>query len=298
MAFTGLLLISGTGCASGLPSSLGNSLGSIDSSRDTRTQQGSSGETGPVKTSEWEIIREVSKPAWARERGQGGDEEYEQSDNAQAAEDSGAESAGAAPADTPAGSADEALVVVDRQHGLSPDYSPDDLVSLHPLGIPTLRGERMKLRDEAAQATSRMVADAGADGIELVVCSAYRSHEAQVVSHERLTALHGEGARGFSAPPGHSEHQLGTVIDVSNASAGYRLNQAFGGTEASRWLDRNATDHGFVLSYPREAEELTGYHWEPWHYRYIGRENALRYAEGDYQSPQRFFLEEGVLPEQ
>lgn len=195
-----------------------------------------------------------------------------------------------------AGNADKALVVVDREHGLAADYVPDDLVSLKDLGIRTLRGERLRLRDEAAEAASRMISAAEADGIRLVVNSAYRSHEEQLFSYERLKSIYGEQAEGFSAHPGHSEHQLGTVIDVSTASTDYRLTQSFGETEASRWLVRNAADYGFVLSYPEEAEETTGYLWEPWHYRYIGPENAHRYYEGDYESPRRFFLEEGVIP--
>lgn len=243
------------------------------------------------ETSEWRVILEAAKPAWARDEG-GGATVPEGSGNKGTHAPSGTEDE----TGTPVGSPDDALVVVDRRHGLPSGYAPEDLAPLQPLGIPTLRGESMKLRGEAAESVSRMLADARSEGFDLVVCSAYRSHEAQVVSYGRLTAMHGEGAGGFSAPPGHSEHQLGTVVDVSNAKSGYRLDQRFGETEASGWLRRNAAEYGFVLSYPREAEEHTGYRWEPWHYRYIGPENALRYREGGYDSPQQFFRKEGSLP--
>lgn len=284
LIFTGWLLAVGLACAVDSPRALGN----IDSSPKQRELPETSGIGG---TSEWEMIREASEPAWA------GDE----ADSAEApSADSGAvdhpaESKPGA-ARTPVGTPDDALVVVDHQNGLPPDYTPDDLVPLQPLDVPTLRGESMKLRAAAAEATARMLADARKAGFELLVCSAYRSYEAQIVSYGRLTAIHGEEARAFSAPPGHSEHQLGTVVDVSNAETDYRLHQSFGETEASEWIRQNAAEYGFVLSYPRGAEEHTKYHWEPWHYRYIGRENALRYREGDYASPQQYFLRQGVLP--
>lgn len=284
LIFTGWLLAVGLACAVDSPRALGN----IDSSPKQRELPETSGIGG---TSEWEMIREASEPAWVGE--EAGSAEAPSADSG--AVDHPAESKPGA-ARTPVGTPDDALVVVDHQNGLPPDYTPDDLVPLQPLDVPTLRGESMKLRAAAAEATARMLADARKAGFELLVYSAYRSYEAQIVSYGRLTAIHGEEARAFSAPPGHSEHQLGTVVDVSNAETDYRLHQSFGETEASEWLRQNAAEYGFVLSYPRGAEEHTKYHWEPWHYRYIGQENALGYREGDYASPQQYFLRQGVLP--
>lgn len=268
------------------------SLGNVDSPRDNAPGTGPriTGGNELSRASEWEAIREASKPEWARkepakassDRGQAGRASHDQGSNHNPEPQK----------DSP----DSKLVVVDRDHGLPSGYAPDDLVFVHPLKIPTLGGGSMKLRKEAAEAASRMFADARDEGHDLVVCSAYRSYDAQVVSYNRLTALHGEGAGGFSAPPGHSEHQLGTAIDISNAKMDYQLHQRFAETESSRWLRRNAAQYGFVLSYPKEAEEHTGYRWEPWHYRYIGQDNALRYRQGEYRSPQQFFLEEGFLP--
>lgn len=288
MAVTGWLAAAGLGCSAELP----RSLGSIDTSREAEPR-GYAAAKGLGETSEWEVIRAASEPAWV------GDADWSpDAPPADSEEEPRASSDRPDAERTTAGSPDEALVVVDRRHGLPPDYVPGDLAHLQPLGIPTLRGERMKLRDEAAEAAAGMLEDARSAGFELLVCSAYRSHGAQVVSYGRLTAIHGENAKAFSAPPGHSEHQLGTVIDVSNARVGYRLNQRFGETGASEWLRNNAADYGFVLSYPRGAEEYTGYEWEPWHYRYIGRENARDYRQGDYASPQQFFLKEGVVPDE
>lgn len=283
-----------TGCATEAP----RSLGSIETARELRESPAGAGEN-----SEWETLRESLEPAWAKEpdsRAQAIPEaggSGAASEDGKGVEDGDGDSPESSPEEprTPAGGPNAALMVVDHEHGLPPDYVPEDLAPLHPLGIPTLRGERMKLREAAAEATARMLADAREAGFELLVCSAYRSHEAQAASHDRLTAIYGEAARDFSAPPGHSEHQLGTVIDVSNASVGYRLHQDFGETRAAEWLRRNAAGYGFVLSYPRGAEEHTDYRWEPWHYRYIGRENALAYHEGDHESPQQFFAREGAV---
>ncbi len=194
------------------------------------------------------------------------------------------------------GSSDDALVLVDREYGLPEEYEPGDLVKLSEHGVPTVKDREMRLRDEAAEALSGLIEDANAAGVELMVGSAYRSHEQQVVSYENWTAVFGESEAGFSAPPGHSEHQLGTVADFTNAAAGYELGQWFGETRAAEWLRQNAARYGFIMSYPRDSRQQTGYKWEPWHYRYIGPENAARYKKGDYESPRQFLLEEGVRP--
>jgi zinc D-Ala-D-Ala carboxypeptidase len=190
-------------------------------------------------------------------------------------------------------SCDDLRVLVDRSHPLPPDYVPKDLVPLWIYGIPTLGGGEMLLRREAAEHLSRMVEDAAVDGEELVVASAYRSYADQRASHARLTSIYGAEAGELSAAPGHSQHQLGTAVDFTNAAAGYEIWQYFGDTSASWWLRRYAPEYGFVLAYPHGKE--TGYRWEPWHYRYIGTENAERLEESGL-SLQVFLLREGVLP--
>ena len=112
----------------------------------------------------------------------------------------------------PTGSAtacDDVSVLVDRSHSLSPDYVPKDLVPLQDYGVPTL-GSGV-LRREAAENLRHLVDGATADGEELVVASAYRSYEEQLLIHERLMSVFGADADGMSAAPGHSQHQLGTA---------------------------------------------------------------------------------------
>lgn len=196
----------------------------------------------------------------------------------------------------PVGSGDDALVLVDRDYGLSEEYEPEDLVALTEYGVTTYRSEEMLIRDEAAEALALLAAEARNDGVELVVRSAHRTHGQQLASYGKYSEIHGEGAGGFSARPGHSEHQLGTVVDFTNDEVDYELEQSFGETGSARWLRENAARYGFVMSYPQASGRETGYQWEPWHYRYIGAENAARYREGDYESPRGFLIEEGVRP--
>lgn len=192
------------------------------------------------------------------------------------------------------GACGDLLALVDHDHGLPPHYEPEDLVPLSAHGIPVLNGEQF-LRREAADRLAELLADAAAAGEELVVASGYRSFGEQQRTHDRWTALYGEGAGGMSAVPGHSEHQLGTAVDFTNAAAGYELWWPFGDTTASAWLEENAHRYGFILSYPRGREEETGYNWEPWHYRYIGVENARELRESGL-SLQAFLRQNGVIP--
>lgn len=186
-------------------------------------------------------------------------------------------------------------MLVDREHALPASYAPRDLVPLRAYGVPVL-DPGLLLRREAARSLALLVRAAAADGHELVVASAYRSHAEQRAAHARWASYYGdENAGGLSALPGHSQHQLGTAVDFTNAAANYEVWQGFGRTAASRWLERNAPRYGFVLAYPRGKQEETGYAWEPWHYRYIG-EPAARRLQSSGLSLQEFLVREGVLP--
>ena len=189
---------------------------------------------------------------------------------------------------------DDVRVLVDRTHSLSPDYVPKDLVPLQDYGVPILGSDVLRLRRAAAENLGHLVEDSEADGEELVVASAYRSYEEQQLSHERLTSIFGADADGMSAAPGHSQHQLGTAIDFTNAAAGYQVWMPFAQTSAYLWLEHHAWEYGFVLAYPKGKEEQTGYRWEPWHYRYVGVNDAKRLEEKDL-SLQEFLERAGTM---
>ena len=195
----------------------------------------------------------------------------------------------------PKESCDDLKVLVDRSHTLPPDYAPNDLVTLSEYKVPTLGSAEMLLRREAAGHLRRLVKAAAADGEELVVASAYRSYANQQTSYARLTSIYGTDAGEMSARPGHSQHQLGTAVDFTNAAASFEIWDYFGDTSASLWLRDHAREHGFVLAYPRSKEAETGYQWEPWHYRYVGARNVERLEESSL-SLQEFLAREGVLP--
>jgi D-alanyl-D-alanine carboxypeptidase len=90
------------------------------------------------------------------------------------------------------------------------------------------------------------------------------------------------------ARPGHSEHQLGTAIDVLNPEAG-ELTAAFADTPAGRWIAAHAHEYGFVLSYPADAQDRSCYHYEPWHLRYVGRDVAVQIHDAGV-SPREWLL--------
>jgi D-alanyl-D-alanine carboxypeptidase len=193
-------------------------------------------------------------------------------------------------------SCDDLRVLVDRSHALPSDYVPNDLVPLQDYGVPTLGSDVLRLQREAAESLGQLVEGAAADEEEMVAASAYRSYEEQKHTHERLMSVFGTDADEMSAAPGHSQHQLGTAVDFTNAAAGYRLGVPFGQTSAYTWLEHHAWEYGFVLAYPRGQEEQTGYQWEPWHYRYVGVEVAKQ-IEDSGQSLQVFLENAGTTPQ-
>ena len=159
-------------------------------------------------------------------------------------------------------------VLVDKSHPLHEDYVPEDLVELGggSYGI-TRRG--LMLRKEAAAALEEMAAAARAGGVTLTAGSAYRSYEYQAALYARnVGELGQEAADRESARPGCSQHQLGLVVDFSP------IDDSFAQTAAGRWVLGNAGRFGWSLSFPDGYEEATGYRWESWHYRYVGRELA------------------------
>lgn len=166
------------------------------------------------------------------------------------------------------------LTLVDKQFGLPAGYVPPDLVGVEAgLAAPGFGG--LLLRAEAGGALSRMLSAAAADGHDIRVRSAYRSYAEQERTFAYWVSVLSEAeARRVSAEAGHSEHQLGTTADLTTADIDYDLTEAFGDTPAGRWLADNAHVYGFALSYPAGAETVTGYAYEPWHYRYVGQDHA------------------------
>jgi LAS superfamily LD-carboxypeptidase LdcB len=184
---------------------------------------------------------------------------------------------------------DDLLTIVTLTYGLSRDYEPSDLVELSgylpsevTLGYPTT------LRRVAVRPLVDMITDMQAAGLKPRVISGYRSYSAQAIARQKWFELEPERAGILSAPPGFSEHQLGTVVDFGSPELPDIVGQEdiefhtwFYKTSEGMWLLENAHKYGWTLSYPFEAFEITGFFYEPWHFRYVGEEMAIRLHDLD-----------------
>ena len=172
-------------------------------------------------------------------------------------------------------SGDDLLVLVNKQYKLPSSYAPRDLVKADKSGI--RRGAGYYLRSIVIPDLTKMINDAQSEGVDLSIVSGYRSYQTQIDTYNYwLKMNNGDTALvdTFSARAGHSQHQLGTVIDFSTSEINDKLGDEFSNTKASMWLSKNAYKYGFVISYPKGYENITGYKHESWHYRYIGVDNA------------------------
>lgn len=181
------------------------------------------------------------------------------------------------PADSPAVTDDpmqvSLLQLVDKEHALPDGYAPGDLQPIPQAYVAP--GYSASLRSVVLAALVEMLDGAEAEGHDIQVVSGYRSYEEQVTTYQHwLDTLGEEEANRVTAKPGHSEHQLGTTVDLGSADFGWDLTEAFGATPSGRWLAQNSARYGFVLSYPEGEESISGYAYEPWHYRYIGVDAA------------------------
>lgn len=198
------------------------------------------------------------------------------------------------------------LVLVNKEHAVGQDYEPDSLVRLD--ASITAGGKEIELEARTAEALNAMLAELYADGITtLMVTSGYRTYRYQAdlyntyLKNEQATiskdavACLGEGyiqtnyrdkgltgltyadaekvVLSYSAFPGTSEHQTGLCVDFITTQM-TTLDRTFEEYDASRWLLANAYRFGFILRYPEDKTGITGYSYEPWHYRFVGREAA------------------------
>ena len=147
------------------------------------------------------------------------------------------------------------ILIANKSYSLPADYNPGVL-------------------PEAQSAFDEMAAGAAKDGINLYIASGFRSYEYQQGLYQRYVERDGaEMADTYSARPGHSEHQPGLAFDLNENS------DAFAGTPEAEWLEDHAHEYGFIIRYPADKEDITGYNYEPWHVRYLGKEIAEKVYE-------------------
>jgi len=165
-----------------------------------------------------------------------------------------------------------ATAVLDPMYRLSSSYRPTNLVAITWLGKVNPKGGYL-LKREAADALSAMFAEAKASKISLKILSAYRSYSTQAATFAKWVAKSGlQQARKYSAVPGHSEHQLGTTVDLGSLTGVAWSNPKFPTSPTALWLASNAYKFGFVRSYPAGSANiaLSCYGAEAWHWRYVG----------------------------
>ncbi|MEZ7667782.1 M15 family metallopeptidase [Rothia sp. 27098_8_161] len=166
------------------------------------------------------------------------------------------------------------------------DWEPSDLVEFY----------SHQLRAEAAKAADTMIDAAVADGVTLLVSSAYRSYAVQQQTYQYWVSVNGQQvADQLSARPGYSEHQTGLAIDFASPE-GCRLEECYRDTLAGQWLAKNAPRYGYILRFPNGRQSVTGYHFEPWHYRYVGVQIAQEYVSSGAKTFEEF-IGTGAAPD-
>lgn len=158
-------------------------------------------------------------------------------------------------------------LLVNKTHPISKDFVPQNLVKPRVTFATPGNLQKNYMEATAAKALEEMFAAAKADHIKLVAVSGYRSYSRQTTLYNRAVASLGKDQNG-TAKPGQSEHQTGLAMDLNSIS------QSFEYTAEGQWLKNNAHLYGFIIRYPKNKTALTGYIYEPWHVRYVGKELA------------------------
>lgn len=157
------------------------------------------------------------------------------------------------------------ILVANKTYSLPSTYAPGDLLS------------------EFTIAFTKMKNDAAKEGITLTVVSGYRSYTRQTTLYNNYVARDGkDNADTYSARPGYSEHQTGLAADLN------LVDTSFENTKAGKWLAKNCYKYGFILRYPKGKESITGYIYEPWHFRFIGEEAEQLYNNGNWISLEEY----------
>ncbi len=174
------------------------------------------------------------------------------------------------------------FALVTHEYGLSRHSAPDDLVPLADfLGSDVTLGYPTEVRQIIVAPLVNMIQDMQAAGLKPQVISGYRSYAQQAIAYDKWLEKEPERAGILSAPPGYSEHQLGTTLDFGSpelpgivGEPDIQFHTYFYLTSEGQWLANYAHQYGFTLSFPRDTLSITGFYFEPWHFRYVGAELA------------------------
>lgn len=168
------------------------------------------------------------------------------------------------------------IMLVNKYNALSKDYEVENLTNISKTYS---YGDNKKLNKEAYDAFIDLAEDAKKEGYTILIVSSYRSYKDQEDVWKDYKASFGtRKADAYAARAGSSEHETGLAIDVADY---YDENDKFEDTDSFKWMQANAHKYGYILRYPKGKENITGYSYEAWHYRYVGIETATKvYNEG------------------
>lgn len=166
------------------------------------------------------------------------------------------------------------LLLVNKYYQLNAEYKPEDLVNVSNWYC---YGENQLVK-EAYESFISMFNKAKEENIKLIINSSYRDYQSQEATYNSIKKSSGtKAADNKAARPGHSEHETGLAFDIF--SPGNTSTENFKDSEAYRWLKENAQEYGFIERYPENKEYLTGYNFESWHWRYVGKDIAKQIHE-------------------
>ena len=169
-------------------------------------------------------------------------------------------------------------ILVNKENILSKDYIPEEMVEIRePMGSKIDNNYTNKLVKEVYANFKIMQKEALKQGYEIFIDSSFRSYEYQErVFNETVKEKEIDHATKYVAPPGGSEHQTGLAFDIIYRRNGKMLEEQDESDLEIQWLFNNSYKYGFILRYPKGKEEITGFNFEPWHYRYVGIELAKK----------------------
>lgn len=162
------------------------------------------------------------------------------------------------------------LMLVNKFNYLDENYAPDDIVKV---SVQFAYGDN-EIKKEVYEKFRSMYNDAKKEGLYLIITSSYRDYNFQKELWDSYANQKGdEWADSVSARAGYSEHQTGYTLDIVTYNANM---SSFETTDEFKWLQDNAYKYGFILRYPKDKEDITGYSYESWHYRYVGKDVATK----------------------
>ncbi|NPE22163.1 M15 family metallopeptidase [Fusibacter sp. A1] len=168
----------------------------------------------------------------------------------------------------------EMLVLVNKKTNLAARFKPESIVHADV----TQKYGNTSVSDVIHSDLKRMFEDARKAGHILYLSSGYRDYDFQESLFSQGVRKNGYAyTNRFIAVPGQSEHQTGLAVDITAKSVSLGLTATFDGTKEYEWLMEHAYEYGFILRYPEGKEAITGYGYEPWHYRYVGSATIARY---------------------